>query len=509
MKQQNISKLRMKRIGIDTLYEHVIFMRQDCHLCKSEGYEALTRLRVTFNGITIIATLNVLRDGILEQEEISLSESGIEALQAKDGDFLEISHLSPIDSLGLVRAKIYGRELSYANYNRIISDIVSGYYSTIDITGFVTACASREMKAAEITSLTRAMIDAGDKITWDFPSVMDKHCIGGIPANRTTPIVISIAAAYGLIIPKTSSKAITSPAGTADVMQVLTNVNLDIAQIKQVVNKEGACLCWGGSVRLSPADDILIRIERSLDIDSEGQMIASVLSKKKAAGSTHVLIDIPFGATAKVRSKEDADHIKDLFEKVGISIGLKVKVMLTDGEQPVGIGIGPELEARDVLAVLKNDPDAPTDLRERSLQLAAALLELSGKTTAQESFITATGILESGKAFEKFKAICTAQGRYSEPGDLAPFKQDILSTRTGIVTNIDNRKLAKIAKLAGAPNDAMAGIRFYAHLNTQIDKNQPLYTVFADSPGQLNYALEYVKNQSNIIKIQQYGEGLD
>lgn len=505
----NINLLRLKRLGIDTLYEHVIFIKNDSHICRSEGFEALTRVKVAHGGKAIVATINVVCSDLLAADEVSLSESGCTAINVRDGDEIEITHLSPIDSIGLVRAKIYGRELSDAGYNAIMKDIVAGDYSTVHLTGFVTAVACRTMGLNEIVGLTRAMIDTGEKLSWPYPIVMDKHCIGGIPANRTTPIVISIAAALGLIIPKTSSRAITSPAGTADVLDVITNADISLEQIQEVVKTEGACLCWGGSVRISPADDILIRIERSLDIDSEAQMIASVLSKKKAAGSTHVLIDIPYGSTAKVRSVEDAHHLAELFEKVGAAIGLVIKVMITDGSQPVGTGIGPELEARDVLAVLKNQAGAPMDLREKALALAAALIELSGKQIDGSAYQIASDILSSGAAYNTFKAICLKQGRYNEPQAYAPYRHDILASYTGIVTSVDNRKLAKIAKLAGAPNDPAAGILYYAHLNTQVDKGEPLYTVFAETPGQLNYALEYARQQNHIVKIQQYGEGLD
>jgi thymidine phosphorylase len=118
-------------------------------------------------------------------------------------------------------------------------------------------------------------------------------------------------------------------------------------------------------------------------------------------------------------------------------------------------------------------------------------------------------VLESGKAFEKFKAICEKQGRYTEPGEYAACRQDVLAAGTGVITSVDNRKLAKIAKLAGAPNDPAAGLMFFAHLDKQVDKGQVLYTVYAQTPGQLSYALEYAQQQNNIIKIQQYGEGLD
>lgn len=184
---------------------------------------------------------------------------------------------------------------------------------------------------------------------------------GGLPGKRTTPIVVAIVASHGLVMPKTSSRAITSPAGTADTMETLAPVDLDLAAMRRAVEQEGACLVWGGSVRLSPADDILIRVERVLDIDAQGQLIASVLSKKIAAGSTHIVIDIPVGATAKVRTDDAAAELADQLTEVGRVFGVTVRCVITDGAQPVGRGIGPALEARDVLAALQGLPDAPND----------------------------------------------------------------------------------------------------------------------------------------------------
>jgi thymidine phosphorylase len=140
--------------------------------------------------------------------------------------------------------------------------------------------------------------------------VVDKHSIGGIPGNRTTMIVAPIVAAHGLIMPKTSSRAITSPAGTADTMEVLAKVDLSEAEMRSVVERCGACIAWGGHVNLSPADDVIIAVERPLQIDTPEQMVASILSKKMAAGVTHLVLDIPFGPTAKIRSAAYAQRVR-------------------------------------------------------------------------------------------------------------------------------------------------------------------------------------------------------
>jgi thymidine phosphorylase len=416
-------------------------------------------------------------------------------------DEVSFFHLNPIDSLADVRAKMYGKRLNEKALDVIIADIVQGKYSNIDLAAFISACAGDNLDITEIAALTKAMINAGSRIEWGKEMVVDKHCVGGLPGNRTTPIIVSILTAAGLTIPKTSSRAITSPAGTADTMEVMAPVQLSIEKIKEVVNKVGGCIAWGGGVKLSPADDILISVERALDVDSEGQLIASVLSKKVAAGSTHVVIDIPYGKTAKVRTLDAALKLKYYFTAVADAVGLFVKVLLTEGDQPVGRGIGPALEAMDVLSVLRGNADAPMDLKDRALLIAGTILELSGKSEKGKGYENAKDILESGLAYKKFRAICEAQGGFAEPS-FAPFSFDVCSDRSGQVKEIDNRRLAKIAKLAGAPSDASAGVLFNAPLNYQIKNGQVLFTIYSHTEGGMEYAVNYLKAQPDIIKIE-------
>lgn len=492
--------LRLKRLGIDARSEYIIFMREDCHVCKSEGFQSLTRVLVHLKEESIVATLNVITSDLLKHDEVSLTDSAFTALQAKEGDFLSVAHLEHLSSLRHIRSKIYGNRLNEQQFSEIIHDITKGNYSGIHTAAFVSSCAGKLLNKEEITWLTQAMIAEGYQLKWDSAIVMDKHCVGGLPGNRTTPIVVAIVAEAGLTIPKTSSRAITSPAGTADTMEVIAPVKLELEKVKEVVEKEGGCIVWGGGVKLSPADDIIIRVERALDIDSEGQMIASMLSKKVAAGSTHVVIDIPVGETAKVRTHQEAESLSSLFKEIGKAIGLHVKVMITDGSQPIGIGIGPALEAKDVLSVLKNEENAPNDLKVKSLQLAGMLLELAGKSDIGKGYADCKTILESGRAFQKFKAICIAQGAFKEPG-MASIIHPIFAESSGTVTKIDNRKLATIAKLAGAPDAPTAGIRFLAPLGKKVERNDLLFEIHSESEGELTYALEYLKTEKHVILI--------
>lgn len=492
--------LHAKRMGIDTYQEPVVYMRQDCHVCRSEGFEAQSRVRVSNGHGSIIATLNVVDPALIEQGEAGLSESAWRLLGIHPHDTLTISHPEPVHSLSYVRRKVYGHPLDRESIREIIADIAAGRYSDVQLASFVTACAQQSLGADETMFLTEAMIDVGDTIDWGVEKVVDKHCVGGLPGNRTTPIIVPIVASQGLIMPKTSSRAITSPAGSADVMETLAPVDLDIAQIRRVVEQEGGCIVWGGAVRLSPADDILIRVERNLSLDSEGQLVASVLSKKKAAGSTHVVIDMPVGPTAKVRTHAAAQALRDLIQEVGNRIGISVKVVLTNGNAPVGRGVGPALEARDVLKVLQNRQDGPEDLRERALLLAGCVFDLSGLTDSGSGTALARRILEDGSAWRKFQAICEAQGGMRTPPE-AEFAHPILADREGIVTIIDNRRLANVGKLAGAPHDAAAGLNLDVKLGARVVRGQPLYTIHATSRGELEYARAFVESSRGIVSI--------
>lgn len=477
-------------------------MRTDCPVCISEGFETQARVQVNFFNNSIIATLNKVTSDLLDPGEVGLSDYAWNLLGAKDGDLVTVTHPRPINSMSFVRSKIYGNPLSRTELGEILEDIVSGRYSDIQISSFLTACTASRMNYKEVMDLTQEMVKVGEKIQWPSKFVVDKHCVGGLAGNRTTPIVVSIVSEFGLIMPKTSSRAITSPAGTADTMEVLAPVNLSVAQMKKVVEKENGCIVWGGSVALSPADDILIRVERVLDLDSEGQLVASVLSKKIAAGSSHVLIDVPIGPSAKVRSKKKANLLKLFFEKVGEDLGIKTEIYFSDGEQPIGKGIGPALEARDIMSVLTQDKNAPLDLRNHSLALAGKILEFSSKVKKGQGLKLAQDILDSGKALKKFEAICEAQGGMRKIPE-SKYQRPHLAKKEGVVFAIDNRRISRLAKLAGAPIDKVAGVDLHTPIGTKVSVGTPLFTVHGGSKGELNYALSYLHERNEIVSIRE------
>jgi thymidine phosphorylase len=404
------------------------------------------------------------------------------------GTYVTVTPAPSPKSLDAVRAKIQGRTLEDSEIGAIVDDLVHYRYSDIEIAAFLVSSANF-MTSGELLALTDRMSKAGTQLQWDAKTVVDKHCIGGIPGNRTSMIVVPIVAAHGLTIPKTSSRAITSPAGTADTMEVLARVDLGVEAMKEVVAACNGCLAWGGHVGLSPADDILISVERPLSLDTHEQMVASIMSKKVAAGATHLLLDLPIGPNAKLTTALEAMRLRKLFEFVGDRFGLEVEVVTTDGRQPIGNGIGPVLEAEDVMAVLANKPDAPGDLREKSLRLAAHLLERDPELRGGAGYARACELLESGAAHRKMQKIIEAQGSTLYQPELGTLTADVRAAKNGVVSGIDCLRLNRLARTAGAPVDKGAGIKLFKKIGNQVDQGEPLYRIHAFEQSQFDLAV--------------------
>jgi thymidine phosphorylase len=314
-------------------------------------------------------------------------------------------------------------------------------------------------------------------------------------------IVVPIVAAHGLPIPKTSSRAITSPAGTADTMEVLANVDVSVEKMRAIVEREQGCLVWGGRVNLSPADDIMIAVERPLGIDTPQQMVASILSKKSAAGSTHLLIDMPVGPSAKVRTREQVLRLRKLFEFVGHHLGLQIRIVTTDGSQPVGNGIGPALEARDVVSVLRNEAHAPQDLRERALFLAGHILEFDPALPGGTGQVRARELLDSGAAWAKMQAIMAAQGPPVAQITMGNSTRDICAIRAGTVSSIDCYRIARIARLAGAPLAKGSGIDLLKKVGAHVQQGEPLYRIHATLETDFGFAVDMAEQDHGFVII--------
>ena len=431
------------------------------------------------------------------QGNIGVYEEVINSLKLKNNDQVSIKLARKPFSIEFIKKKLDGKKLNKEEINQIVWDIVHNKLSTSELTFFVAACYTNLVSIDETIMLTRAMAKHGVTLNLGKYPVIDKHCIGGIPGNRTTMVIVPIIAAAGLTIPKTSSRSITSPAGTADVMEVLAKVTFPIKKMKQIIMKTNGCIVWGGSLNLAPADDKIINVERTLEIDAESQLLASIMAKKYSVSSTHILIDIPIGSGTKVKNRQEALKLKREFERVGKKLRKHVKVMITGGSQPIGNGIGPALEARDVLWVLSRNKKKPLDLEKKCITMVCEIFRMvgikKGKTKALE-------ILNSGKAYKKMKEIIKSQqGNIFNPENIkiGRLKYFVKANKKGVIKKICNKTISRIARITGAPLNKGAGIYLHKHVGNKVKKGEKLFTIYSESRQKLNFAKETLKNTND------------
>ena len=448
---------------------------------------------------TIVDTIK----GLVKKNEIAVSSELKKRLGLKIGQKVDINLVPAPRSLYFIKKKLNKKTLSSKEINEIIKDIVNNSLSEVEIALFVSAMYKQGMSMKETIYLIKAILKTGNQLKWKNKFVVDKHSIGGI-AGRTTPLVVSICAAAGLIVPKTSSRAITTPAGTIDALETIAKVDFSIKEIKQIIKKTNACIVWGGGLGMVPADSKIIQIEKTLRIDPEAQLLASIMSKKLAAGSRYIVIHIPYGKTAKV-TKAQALKLKRKFEYLGKYFNKKLKVILTLNKGPLGDGIGPALEMADVIKILDPKQNGPKDLEEKSLFLAGELLEMTGKAKTGKGIEMAENILSSGKAFEKFQEIIKAQKgdlkRIKPPKELKLFKRNMLVKKSGKIQETFNGNLNTLARIAGCPADKFAGLYIHFNVGDKVKKNQKLLTIYAESRPKLNQAIKFY-NKQKLIKIK-------
>ncbi len=454
------------------------------------------RVLISKNSKKIISIVDTVSK-IITKNEIAVSEDIAESLGLKNKDFVDVKIVRSPYSITLIKKKLNGGKLKKHEIDEIIQNIANNSLTETEIAFFVSAVYTKGLTLEETKNLTEAMVNAGNRLKFKG-KIYDKHSIGGVAGNRTTPIVVSICAAAGLKIPKTSSRAITSASGTADAIETIARVDLPIKKIREIVNKTNACFVWGGALGLAPVDDKIIKIENIVNIDSHSQLLASILSKKISVGSKYVLIDIPYGKSAKVLKKE-AIKLKRAFLSLADNFDLKISVALTNGGEPIGNGIGPVLEMKDVIKVLKR-ADSPKDLEKKALFLAGKLLELAGE---KKGYKKACEILNSGKAFKKFTEIVKAQkGNINKLNKLKPnFFHNIIVKRKVKIKHIDNKLINRLARVVGCPEDKAAGIYLHKKKNQLSNKNEAILTIYAVSKEKLDQAVKfYHENKGKIVE---------
>jgi len=489
-------KLRVRCLDLDAGGKAIAIINEED--ARELGIHALERIIISKGRKKLTVLVNVTPRFVL-RGDIAVYAEIKEVMRLRDGDFVVAEPRPELPSKQYIRKKLDGGELNYKEIKTIVGDVVARSLSDLEQAALITALHTRGLTLNENIFFAKAFVEtSGERIK--FPgTVVDKHGAGGVPGDKTTMVLVPIIAAAGLTIPKTSSRAITDPAGTADRVEVIAPVTLGPKKIEYVVRKTHGCMVWGGSLNLAPADDLLIQIEKPLSLDP--LIVPSVLAKKKVVGSKYVVIDLPTGPEAKMKTREEAEKLAKTFIAVGRRLGINVECAITEADQPIGRAIGPALEAREALQTLINPRDAPRDLVDKAVSLAGILLEMVKKGDRK----TALKMLKNGRAEAKFREIVAAQGGNPkiQPSDINVEKQTknitIRSPISGHVQYIGNRTLVQIAKLAGAPKDKYAGLYLHKKMHETVRKGDPLYTIYAEHPAKLRQAVAFARQNLGYV----------
>lgn len=417
-------------------------------------------------------------------------------------------------ALDAIRKKLVGKTLTYKEIYAVMDEVAQQKLGDILTTYFAASGYSKGFSSEELYYLTKAMVETGERL--HFPGIVaDKHSIGGVPGTRTTLIVVPIIAAAGFTIPKSSSRAITTPDGTADDMEVLADVSFTKEQLYSMVKKTNGCIVWGGSFNIAPADDVLIKVEKPLMFESFDKILVSIMAKKIAFGSNHVVIDMPYGQNVKVHRRSDAVALAQKFEDLGKRFDIKIQVLVHETLQPLGRGIGPILETREAMRVLEQTQDRPVDLEKHALRLAETLLGLCladlplPRQKQVKHFYGTTGgwarhLLTSGAALKKMREIIKAQGGNPTVTSavLLPGRHtyEVTTHTSGKIKAIDSSHITIIAKILGAPLMKGAGIYLEKKIGEEVTKGETICTLFSENVYNLKEAKDSLK-QFPIMKL--------
>ncbi len=489
-------KFKVKKIDLATGGIKVaVINKEDAQDMDIHGMD---RIQINVDGRNITAIVD-LTDTFVNPGYIGLFYEVYSKINVEDGEVVSVHPVEKPASVRYIRKKMDGVKLTKDEIFQIIQDLMDEKLSDVEASSFVAAAYMRGLDEDETIALTEAIVNSGETLHLKAKRVFDKHCIGGVPGNRTTMLIVPIVASAGLVIPKTSSRAITSPAGTADTMEVLAPVALEKDKVEEVVNKANGCIVWGGAVNLASADDKLIRLRHPLSLDPRGMLLASIMAKKKAVGATDVIIDIPIGMGAKVQTRENGLDLAEDFKRIGGRLRMNIKTLLTNGSHPIGSAIGPAVEAREILRIL-NGEKVSLELVEKSCELAGILLEMGGKAEKGKGKDVAYSIINNGRALEKMREIIELQGGNPEikPDEipLGPVEETITAGRSGRIMHIDNKIISAMVRAAGAPKDKEAGMYLLVEEGDKIKEGQPLFTLYAKTQRKIEQAMGVYQERS-------------
>ncbi len=487
--------LKLKHIPVQSFGENIAYINKNCTLYKVDDLYKATRLEIHKGSKTIYAFLQIVnKNDVLDVDEIGLNTDAFNNLNMSEGTEVHVSLAAPSSSSRALHRKILGEVLSSGDYAAIINDIAAGRYSKMDMAAFLVACSS-SMSSTELVSLTEALV-AKKVLHWDEKSmVVDQHCLGGVPADKTDLIILAIVSAYGLPIAKPAIRSLTSCAGVADTMGVLANVDFNAAKFQKLVRANNGALVDYDSMEETKVHHLLHDVRSQLGINQNELVLASIIAMMISCGVSHLVLDIPVGANARVRSTNEAIRIRKQVEYIGDMLGLSIDAVVTDGSEPIGNGVGAVLEARDVLQVLHNDAAAPIDLKEKSLFLAGRVLEFDPQLRGGQGYAAAKEILESGRALAAFEKIVNAQGA-KPTAVLGQYVRDVVAPYDGIISGINNTTINKIGVYAGATQCLGSGLDLKKKTGDRVKAGEVLYTIYSCNTADFDVVSQLVEIDS-------------
>lgn len=420
----------------------------------------------------------------------------------KEGSEIEVIPSGLEGITRIIRRKMKGEVLLQKEIDTFMTALDSGLLTKSHVAAFGTAVEIKGMHGEEITAVAKSILNHSRKFNPKGKLVVDKHSIGGIAGNRITPLIIPIIASCGITIPKVSTRAITSPAGTVDALEVVMPVDLSFEEASEVLEKTNGFMVNGETVGLGSVADKFLDAVSEVKIDPKEMMIASILAKKKAAGSDFVLIDLPTGKGSKLPTREAARSLAYDFSRIGNSLGQKVECVISPGDKPIGSMIGPSLEMYEVIRILENKP-AAFSLKRKAVSLAGLMLETVQFANRGEGENVAREMIESGKALSKFKEIVEAQGGdpslTSERIPVAPYSHVIKAEKADTVYSLDSYNIGSMARMAGAPQDQTAGVIMYVDRGDNIKPGDPILEIRSHSERRISDTMALMRTTPPIV----------
>ncbi|MEM6529299.1 MAG: thymidine phosphorylase [Chloroflexota bacterium] len=414
-------------------------------------------------------------------------------------------------AVDIIAAKRDGQQLTEEQINQFIAAYTHGQLPDYQASAFLMAVYLKGMTREETLHLTMALVDSGDRI--DLTAItdyaVDKHSSGGV-GDKTTLVVLPLVAAMGVPVAKMSGRGLGFTGGTLDKMESIKgfNVRLTPQQFTEQAQHIGLVLA-GQTGDLAPADGKLYALrDVTATVSSLPLIASSIMSKKIAGGARGIVLDVKTGSGAFMQTVDAASELAQIMVGIGKDSGRDVVALISDMNQPLGNAVGNALELKEALTTLNGS--GPVDFRAHCIEVAMHMVMLAGRgekwTDPGEVRQQLADILESGRAFVKFRDMVLAQGgdmNMIDNADMlphAPVEHVMRSDRTGYISKVAADVIGLAAMRLGAgrerkedPVNHAVGLTVHVRVGDEVTTTTPLITIHAETMEQVTPCLKALK----------------